>query len=159
MSGSKDDVRREGARCVETDDQGDDARSIILRRRARFLALALAAAQTGATACGGKSSDVCLSYYPGGSGGRAGSSMGAVGGYCLQPPGGTYACLGVIPAGAGPCLSGGTGGGDTAGAGGLEVCLSVCLSAPLGGAGGAGGDGGADQGGAGGLGVCLTPPK
>jgi hypothetical protein len=116
--------------AVELDPE-EEARRIILARRARFVAVALVSAGVGTAACGGQTSDRTGTPQP-----------------CLEPvlTGGT---------GGGPqvCLSyAATGGvyqtGSTTGAGGIP---QPCLQPPLsGGMYGYGGTGGAPQ-------PCLTP--
>lgn len=136
------------------DDERQRAREAILKRRAKLVAVAVAAG-VAAPACGGKSSDsYCLSYAGGtspiGASGTGGSRV------CLSPPlGGTSFCLSIAV------------GGST---GGTNVCLGMPYAGEsFGGVSGAGGaaEGGANEGGAaeGGAGAggnppifCLSPP-
>lgn len=130
------------------DDERQRSREAILKRRAKLVAVAVAAG-VAVPSCGGKSSGVCLSVsYDGGtsSGGELGKGGSRV---CLSPPlGGTSFCLSIAA---------GTANGGT----------QVCLSLPYGGesSGGAPGAGGAGEGGAGEGGeggsppiFCLAPP-
>jgi hypothetical protein len=150
----------------------DDAKKIILSRRARFVAAALASLGAATHACGGKSTH------------NEGDGRSTMGGSASVGGDGPHACL-SMPAGgnttgglggAMPCLSGGgtiaVGGTSPAGAGGVGGA-TVCLGMPLGGAGGASpagsggvaaeggesGEGGEPQGGAAGMPMpCLDPP-
>jgi hypothetical protein len=119
-------------------DLDEEARRIILARRARFVAVALVSAGVTTVACGGQTSDgkgtpqPCLTY----------AATGGTGG---QP----QVCLGVSAGGAVPCLTIAAGGmhyesgGATSAGGGPQPCLDI---AP----GGAYGYGGTPQ-------PCLTP--
>jgi hypothetical protein len=150
----------------------DDAKKIILSRRARFVAAALASLGAATHACGGKS------VHNEGDGRTTTGGSTSVGGdgpnVCLSMPPSTGGLGGAMP-----CLSGGgtigVGGTGPAGAGGIGGA-SVCLGMPLGGSGGAGGasaagsggvaaeggesgEGGEPQGGAAGMPMpCLDPP-
>jgi hypothetical protein len=109
-------------------DPDEEARRIILARRARFVAVALVSAGVGTAACGGQTGDSrpqpCL-------------SLAATGG----SGGGPQVCLGVSAGGAAPCLTVPAGGayfgtGATTAAGGVP---QPCLQPPPGGTYGYGG--------------------
>lgn len=137
---------------AETAQPEEEARRIILARRARFVAAALASAGIATASCGGEttgdgSPEPCLSigasggqYNDGGIGGAETSTGGRQGGSggmpmpCLSPPQGGMYGAGGMPM---PCLSPPLGG-----AGGVpQPCLDIV---PTGGAGGAPSDAGPD---------------
>lgn len=132
---------------MSADDERARERAVILQRRAKLAAYAVAAGVATA-ACSGKTSSVCLSLpFHGGAGGEptsaggsfclsiaqggtAGSGPIMVGGYsvCLQPP---YPCLSGAPnmggAGGEPAAEGGatSEGGATGESGaGPSICLT-----------------------------------
>lgn len=153
---------------MQDDIDAEEARRIILARRARYVALALAATGFATQACGGDSAT--NTSGTGGDGGGNGQETGgmtaclsvAIGGTgiglggmtaCLQPPFGGAGGTTISAGGSGDVVSGS---GGSPGAGGMTVCLSPPL---LGGMGGThlttGGSGGMQTGG---MTVCLSPP-
>ncbi len=154
-----------------------EARRVILARRARYVALAMAATGVAVHACGGDM-DSERDNQGGGEAGVAGMGM------CLQPPSGGYdsgglgPCLSIAPGGSAgmvPCLQPPMGGmrvclgaGGSVGWGGMRVCLQAPMGGAMGGMmpypGGSGGmtpcldiaiAGELDQGG---MTMCLQPP-
>lgn len=139
------------------DIEAQEARQVILERRAQYVAMALAAACMATSACGGQSEP-----SDGDSGGMHPClTLAETGGSGTTSAGGMRMCLTMVSSGGTPI---GTNAGGTGNAtGGLEFGgMSVCLSmAPSGGvstspdAGGAGNY--ATSGGRGGMTVCLSP--
>lgn len=113
-----------------------EARRIILARRARYIAMALAATGVATNACGGNTD------APSNTGGSLGAETGGTH-PCLTATGGTYACLSAPMGGAfgtggativsesGGAL--GTGGANSGGGGAHTGGFSVCLSIVSGG--------------------------
>ena len=118
MNEPKEDDEQQGVtRQADDGTDADDARRVILARRARFVALALASAGV-AAGCGGETD------------GGTEQTMGSGG---MQATGGEpQVCLSMP-------LTGGVGGiGGSISAGGTGGVPQVCLSPPLGGSGGVG---------------------
>jgi hypothetical protein len=148
---------RDEAQGTDAELEAEETRAIILARRARFVAVALAAAGLAGAACGGQTdtgSDDDKPTTGGESGsagyentaGVAGDGAGGTAGYGDAGYGGV--CLTIAMGGYGdvclqPAMGGAAGYGD------------VCLQPPIGD--GGSGYGGDDQGGDGGIAVCLTP--
>ena len=134
----------------ESRDEQNAVRDIILRRRAHFVAAALAAGVT-ASACGETAPRACLSFAAG-SGGMI--NAGGIDGFgaafpCLSLPMGGSSGGGVPvggSAGAQPCLGmpfgGSAGGGGTSGVEGTSGTSGAAGSAGTSGEGGASGQGG-----------------
>jgi hypothetical protein len=102
MKDSKDDAQSTKAEPRDSgpnDDADDEARRIILARRARFVAAALACAGIATAACGGETSGGEDSPY---ADGGANSGAGGAPQPCLQPSAGGAENYGGMPL---PCLS------------------------------------------------------
>lgn len=152
---------------MSEDDERARERAVILQRRAKLVAYAVAAGVATA-ACSGKTT--CLTPILKGDGGTGGTPVTSGGrGFCLTAPGGNWAMGGIVSAGSGGlgqiCLqpplggsttvpvAGTTSGGETSegGAAGEGGATGEAGAAGKAGAPGEGGVGGIPK-------VCLVPP-